>query len=69
MVHNGEGQVWGLGCLILGEECGDTLYDGDEVWGDSECLLVSMVTGDELLEDTWEDVMEDGTAMRNQNNI
>jgi hypothetical protein len=31
--------------------------------------LVSMVTGDELLEDTWEDAMEDGTAMRNQNSI
>ena len=61
-VHSGEGQVCGLGCLMLGEVCGDVLYGEDAARGDSECLLVSMVTGDELLEDTWEDEMEEGTT-------
>lgn len=46
---------------MLGEVCGDTLYGGDAVSGDMERLFVSMVTGDELLEDTWEEVTEDGT--------
>lgn len=46
------GEACGLGCLILGDVCGDNLKGGE--LGDSERLLVSMVTGEELLEDTWD---------------